>query len=154
MQWNPGFNGGFSKSKKTYAPVIAEKPFSPQQVNLREQRSRLDSLWQTLKKLIAIRKQHPALFFGSFTWLDCAKKSVAAYMRETESETILVVNNLTDEAQVIELNLPLSGLESAQDILGGEVITLGSSRFTIMLNPFQYSWFKITPINLPDADEK
>lgn len=153
MQWDSGFNGGFSESEKTYAPVIAEKPFAPQQVNLREQRSRLDSLWQTLKELIANRKRHPALFCGSFTWLDCANNSVAAYLRVAEDETFLVVNNLAAETQVIELNLPLSGLESAQDILGGEVISLGSSCFTIVLNPFQYSWFKITPINLSDADK-
>jgi len=154
MQWDSGLNGGFSISEKTYAPVIAEEPFTPQQVNLREQRSRLDSLWQTLKKLIAIRKRHPALLCGSYTWLDCTNKRVAAYLRGIEGETILVVNNLADEHQVIELNLLLSGLESAQDILGGEEIILSSSHFNIKLNPFQYSWFKITLINLPDADKK
>jgi len=154
MQWDSGLNSGFSISEKTYAPVIAEEPFTPQQVNLREQRSRLDSLWQTLKKLIAIRKRHPALLCGSYTWLDCTNKRVAAYLRGTEGETILVVNNLADEHQVIELNLLLSGLESAQDILGGEEIIPSSSHFNIKLNPFQYSWFKITLINLPDADKK
>jgi hypothetical protein len=91
------------------------------------------------------------VFCGSFTWLDCAIHSVAAYLRVAEDETFLVVNNLAAETQVIELNLPLSGLESAQDILGGEVINLGSSRFTTVLYPFQYSWFKITANNIPDA---
>jgi len=152
MQWDSGFNSGFSKSEKTYAPVISEKPFAPQQVNLRDQRSRLDSLWQTLKKLITIRKQHPALLCGTFTWLDCEIPGIAAYLRVAEDETFLVVNNLAAESQVIELDLPLSGLESAQDILGGEAIILGSSRFTTVLYPFQYSWFKITANNFPDAD--
>lgn len=99
MQWEkkPGY--GFSDSPRTYIPAdnSADAP------TVEEQKKELDSLYHTVKKLIALRMEHPALqSMGEFKPILAKKYTYPLiYQRRARGEKILVVINPADrEVQV------------------------------------------------------
>ncbi len=134
MQWDAGPNAGFSTAapEQLYAPVIADPVYGYQRVNVTAQRADPGSLFQTLRRLIHIRKAHPAFGRGAFRLLRPANPAVLAYAREYASETIVVVQNLSDRAQPATLDLD----GQAKDLLTGAAHSLDS----LILAPYQYLW--------------
>jgi glycosidase len=88
MQWSGEEHGGFT----------AGRPWEPLQPNYREanvvsQDSDPDSLLNLYRRLIHLHTAHPALGHGSFTPLVASSGNVAAFLRQSEDEAILVVLN-------------------------------------------------------------
>jgi maltose alpha-D-glucosyltransferase/alpha-amylase len=85
MQWEDGPNAGFSTGTpaELYAPLIQGEPYGPDLVNVAAQQSDPDSLWHTVKRMIALRKAYPLFGWGSFTWIDSKNDAVASYWRNT-----------------------------------------------------------------------
>jgi len=59
MQWNDGPNAGFSSSKPFVEVITGDH--GCRKVNVADQLARKDSLLHSMKRMIAIRKEHPAL---------------------------------------------------------------------------------------------
>ncbi len=73
MQWTSAVNAGFSSAapKSLYLPLIDNSVYGPAHINVADERAHPDSLLNRLRRLIAVRKQHPAFGRGSFTWVEC-----------------------------------------------------------------------------------
>lgn len=132
MQWDDSLNAGFSNApaKKLYAPVIEGDPFGPRWVNVAAQQADPTSLFNALRHMIEVRKQHKAFGWGNFTWLEIAGPSIAAYIRSYAGESLLILNNLSDTPQSVSLPF------NCFDLLGNQ--SLPSGAFT--LQPYQYLW--------------
>jgi alpha-amylase len=88
MQWEAAPGGGFTTGT----------PWQPFQndagtVTVAEQDADPNSLLHHYRRLIHLHTAHPALAHGSFVPLDTDSGSVAAYLRQADGETILVVLN-------------------------------------------------------------
>ena len=144
MQWTSGQNAGFSNAvaEKLYEPVIAKPPFDPASVNVQDQLANPDSLYHFMKKLVQVRKENAVLAEGSLLWLDPPQKAVLAYLRSLDSATVLVLNNLSDQAQALNLHVELlSGIPV--DLWTGHLNPMykdGSIKIT--LEPYQFVWLK------------
>ncbi len=136
MQWNDRPDAGFSSAPPAswYSPLIEDAAYGPAQVNVASQLQDPNSLWHTLRKMIAVRKEHHAFGRGSFEWVEAGTDAVAAYLRTVPTETILALHNLTD--QPAEINLAFRGT----DLLTGE--SIASSIHS--LAPLQYRWLLLT----------
>jgi maltose alpha-D-glucosyltransferase/alpha-amylase len=146
MQWENSPNAGFSAAQPDalYSPVIAEEPFSPDQVNVSDQRSDPNSLWNMMRHMIAVRKEHPVFGRGTFGWVDCGSQAIAAYQRVYQDDRLLIINNLSSSKQAVRI--PVPGIESlkAVDLLTGENLPQArSDGFSLSLEPHQYLWLKI-----------
>lgn len=79
------------------------------------------SLLWSYRSLVQARAAHPALVTGAVIPAVASHSSVAAWLRTTEAETLLVVHNLSDEpASEIRLTLPagaLCGAPAAEIVL-------------------------------------
>jgi maltose alpha-D-glucosyltransferase/alpha-amylase len=137
MQWTSAENAGFSSAPahQLFAPVIHDETFGPARVNVEDQRARPDSLFHAVQRMIAIRKSHPAFGQGDFSWVDVGTPVIAAYTRHFEHETLLVLNNLGDDAKIA---LPPKSLSSTYK----DAFTGSSFEFNqpITLQPYQYLW--------------
>ena len=93
MQWNDDVNAGFStaKKEKLYIPQDSDKDRPTVEKQIADE----DSLYNEIKKLIKIRKEHKALLSKGEIEFVCAKKDAypLAYVRSSEDEKILVVIN-------------------------------------------------------------
>jgi maltose alpha-D-glucosyltransferase/alpha-amylase len=137
MQWTNGVNAGYSSApaEKLYTPVIDDDVFGPAQVNVEAQRADLGSLFHTVRRMIAIRKQHPAFGRGDFDWENLGSQAISAYTRHFQDETLLIINNLSDLPQVTVPPQTLSG--TYQDAFTGNPFELNQST---TLEPYQYFW--------------
>jgi glycosidase len=124
MQWaGDGPGVGFTSGTPWRAPA-ADYP----ERNVALQTDAPDSLLNHYRALIALRNEHEALRVGD--WLPVVTRSsgVYAFVRETESETILVVVNLASEptaAGDYALELDESGLVgplTVETLLGAEAV--------------------------------
>ncbi len=95
MQWDDSAHAGFSFGKdiEPYLPVNSNY----QQVNVGQQLEDSGSLFHFYRRLIEIRRHSEALLFGSWKTLIHYPYEHLAYVRETETERVLVVINFSYE---------------------------------------------------------
>jgi oligo-1,6-glucosidase len=98
MQWDGSKNAGFSRVE----PWIAVNPNYPV-INVEKTLAQPDSVFNHYQQLIALRKQHPAIVYGEFVPLLQEHDKAFAYLRRSEQETILVVNNFSADTYDVEL---------------------------------------------------
>ncbi|MDE7245757.1 MAG: glycosylase [Oscillospiraceae bacterium] len=97
MQWDHSLNAGFGNSPKDMLYIRQDescgKPTVVDQINDK------DSLWNEIKRLIALRKKHTALQSWGEIEIIYAEKNLYpfAYMRYDDSEKLLVVLNPSDK---------------------------------------------------------
>ena len=137
MQWENDFNAGFSEApvQAIYTSIIDDEIYGPTKVNVKNQREEHDSLFNTIRHMIAVRKQHIVFGWGDFDWLEVHTKTVAAYTRSYHNEKLYILNNLSDKIQPIDLN---EDPNEYTDLLTGESFTSGEFE----LRPYQYLWLK------------
>ena len=147
MQWDSGLNAGFSSAPpdRLYVPVLSADPYSPVTVNVADQRERPDSIFCRIRNMIAVRKSHPAFGRGEFTWISSGSNAVAAYLRSTQDERILIVNNLSGDSQTILLTFPEMVQDPVDLITGIHYPQAKVERLSLPLSlePYQYLWLKI-----------
>src|SRR5215216_5890482 len=143
MQWNAARGAGFSAapSQSLYSSVIDDDIYDTVRVNVQSQRQDPDSLWNTIRGMIATRKQHPAFGRGEFEWLDLENNKIAGFQRTFEGEMILAIHNLSDSEQSMVLKTKES-VKSLTDLLSQEVFTSKKENIEIDLAPYQYLWLK------------
>lgn len=128
MQWSPDRNGGFSAADpaQLYLPANQGAIYGYQAVNVERQLAQPESLLQWTRRMIAIRKQHPALSLGTFHDLGGTNDSVLAFARVHDEQTVLCVHNLSAHAQAAPLKLtrPMTELMGGREFPTVEVLTL------------------------------
>ncbi|SUN63307.1 glucan 1,6-alpha-glucosidase [Streptococcus dysgalactiae subsp. equisimilis] len=97
MQWSSEVNAGFSKSDNTWLVVNPNY----QTINIANALDNQDSIFYTYQKLVSLRKEKEWLIEGEFELLETSEK-VFAYKRFTDTESYLVVVNLSSEEQAFE----------------------------------------------------
>jgi maltose alpha-D-glucosyltransferase / alpha-amylase len=111
MQWDSSPNAGFSTSESLYAPVIADDVYGYRHLNVESRQKDPDSLLNWLKRVIATRRLYPAFGDGTLTLLPVQSTAILAYLRQNETQTLLVVNNLSAQSQTFSLDLPEGALK-------------------------------------------
>jgi alpha-glucosidase len=107
MQWDAGFDAGFSTAKATWLPVGSDY----KTVNVAAEEKESDSLLNYYKKLIQLRKENPQLRDGDFVPIDQANNNVLSYLRKTkDGKAVLVSLNFTASDQTVNVNLSSKGL--------------------------------------------
>ena len=110
MQWSGDSDkGGFS----TGQPWEALNP-DVRTVNVQSQEANPNSLLNLYRNLIKVRRVNPALAQGDFSAVT-AKFGVAAYLRQSGENSVLVVINMSDEeVKDLQLSVESSGLAAGQ----------------------------------------
>lgn len=155
MQWDTSANAGFSTAPppKIYAPVIRDGRFGYQNVNAADQRAQENSLWHTIRNMIAVRKEHRAFGRGDCEFLGTGSGPVLAVLRTYGDELIIAVHNLSTSAQNIELDLSRrhpARVRSLLEPVSRSFPDTGAGPYRITLSPYEYIWLELRPL-LPQA---
>ncbi|MBN1535374.1 MAG: maltose alpha-D-glucosyltransferase [Anaerolineales bacterium] len=145
MQWDNSPNAGFSHadSSRLYAPVINDERFKPQQVNVEDQRQTPESLYNHIKHMLAVRKQHAGLGSSLLEWIDTGNNAIAAYWRIRGEERFLICNNLSETTLTFKIEMP-TALTKGMDLLSGKDIDMPSSHeLCLNLASHAFVWLKI-----------
>jgi len=146
MQWDSDRNAGFSKAspQKLYLPVIVEPEFHYEAVNVAAQQGNPASLLWSMKQLIAMRKRHRVLSRGSLRFLRPSNPKVLGFVREDSHEHILVVANLSRNAQFTDLDLAEFSGSIPRELFGrSKFPEVGQQPYRMTLGPHQVFWFAL-----------
>ena len=144
MQWSGDRNAGFSRAdpQRLYLPVIMDPLYGYQTVNVENQERNSASLLWWMKRSIALRKQHKVFGHGRTTFLSPNNRKILAYVRHDETDTILVLANLSNQVQPVELDLTAYEGLTPQEMFGGtEFPAIGTTPYFLSLGPYASYWF-------------
>jgi maltose alpha-D-glucosyltransferase/alpha-amylase len=156
MQWSGDRNAGFSDAnrQRLYLPVIVDPEYHYEAVNVAAQQANPHSLLWWTKRLIALRKRHPAFGRGSIEFLHPANRRILAFVRRYEGESILVVANLSRFVQYAELDLSADDGRIPVEMFGrSEFPPIHGAGYPLTLGPHAFLWFELTEPPTPLAVE-
>ncbi len=149
MQWSGGWNGGFSSAEpeKLYAPLIQDAVYGFPAVNVLSQKRTQHSLLNWMGRLIAVRKTAGAFGSGSIEFLYPGNQRILAYVRQLGDEQILAVNNLSNAAQAVELDLRRYKGNILIEMFGQNIFPrVGELPYLLTLGPYEFYWFRMRRI--------
>jgi maltose alpha-D-glucosyltransferase/alpha-amylase len=146
MQWTADRNAGFSIADDLWAPVVNDPVFGYEHVNVADQENIPSSLLNWTRRILAIRKQHQAFGRGTIEFILPDNPSILVYLRRYETDTMLCVCNLSSRVQSVSIDLTsLAGLSVVEAFGGSEFPPISSGEYPLVLGPFGYYWFDISP---------
>jgi len=146
MQWSPDRNAGFSTAnpQRLFLPVIQDPEFHFESVNVETQQRNPSSLLWWMKRIIALRREHPVLATGAVRFLHPANKKVLVFTRESEGDAVLVVANLSRFSQYVELDLGDWEGHRLVELFGSvEFPAVSGAPYLVTLGPFGFHWFEL-----------
>jgi len=146
MQWNGGWNSGFSiaKPEQLYAPLIQDPVYGYPAVNVLSQRESEHSLFRWMQRIVSVRRATAAFGRGSIEFLYPANHRILAYLRRLGRETVLVVNNLSSTAQAVELDLQRYKGNILVEMFGNNIFPrVGDLPYLLTMGPYQFYWFRL-----------
>ncbi len=148
MQWSPDRNAGFSTAnrQRLYLPPIVDPEYHHEAVNVDAQLANPHSLLWWMRRLIALRRRHPAFGQGTIAILNPENRKVLAFVRRHEHETLLIVANLSRYVQWTSLDLSLFiGMKPVELFGSVEFPPIEGPSYPITLGPHAFYWFQLRP---------
>jgi maltose alpha-D-glucosyltransferase / alpha-amylase len=155
MQWSPDRNAGFSTAnrQRLYLPPIVDPEYHHEAVNVDAQLANPHSLLWWMRRLIALRRRHPAFGQGSIAILNPENRKVLAFVRRHEHETLLVVANLSRYVQWTSLDLSLFiGMVPVELFGSVEFPPIEGPSYPITLGPHAFYWFQLRPGSITSGE--
>jgi maltose alpha-D-glucosyltransferase / alpha-amylase len=156
MQWSADRNGGFSRAnpQRLFLPVISDPEYRFEAVNVEAQEGNSHSLLWWTRRLIALRRRHPAFSRGDVIFLKPANHRVLAFLRRHGEELILVAANLSRFVQHVELDLAgapgaptppgeLVGMTPVEVFGNNRFPRIGELPYLLTLGPHDFYWFTL-----------
>lgn len=145
MQWSRDRNAGFSEAdpERLYAPVITDPVYGYRTVNVAAQRHVNGSLLRRLQRLIAVRKEHPVFGRGSLDILSLANSHILSYLRRDGDETVVIVQNLSQQMQSVALDLRRFAGQAPIDLLRSTRRSpVDEQPYLLDIGPYGFSWLQ------------
>jgi maltose alpha-D-glucosyltransferase/alpha-amylase len=147
MQWSVDRNGGFSRANpaRLILAPITDPVYGFQSVNVEAQSGSPGSLFNWLRKLIAVRAGYRAFGRGTLTFIMPANRKIIAYAREYQDEVVVCVANLSRVPQQAGLDLSAYGGRVPVEMLGWtSFAAIGDDRYVITLPGHGFFWFLLS----------
>jgi maltose alpha-D-glucosyltransferase/alpha-amylase len=147
MQWTSDRNAGFSLAdpQRLYLPLLLDPVYGYQALNVDAETRNSSSLLHWIRRLLAVRKQHPVFGLGDYQELGSSNPSVLAYVREFGDDRVLCVANLSRFAQPAELDLRRFRGAVPVEMLGNvHFPPIGELPYLLTLPGHGHYWFALT----------
>jgi maltose alpha-D-glucosyltransferase/alpha-amylase len=145
MQWSADRNAGFSRAnpQRVFLPIIIDPEYHYETINVEAQSANSSSLLWWMKRLIALRKNHPVFGAGEIKQLNPSNSKVLAFIRRDQREHILVIANLSRFSQPVELDLSEYPGVSPVEMFGRVRFpaVAGNGSYPFSVGPHGFYWF-------------
>ncbi len=140
MQWEAGFNAGFSAAPETYLPLIDDPLYGYRTVNVAAQEADPGSYLNLTRFLINRRQGEGTLRAGEFAWVETGSTAVLGFKRTAGAEELLCLFNLTAQVQDSGYSPPQAMVDLLSRAESG--VPAGPP---LALAPFAAHWLKKSP---------
>jgi maltose alpha-D-glucosyltransferase/alpha-amylase len=148
MQWGPDRNAGFSAAnpQQLFLPVVIDPEYHYESVNVEAQAVAPSSLLNWMRRIISIRNRHPVMGRGAITFLYPENARVLAFVRHDADQRVLVVANLSRQAQSVHLDLHDYRGAVPVELFGGMAFPqVPDTPYHFTLGPYAFYWFRLDP---------
>ncbi len=155
MQWSVDRNGGFSRADpaKLFLPAIQDPIYGFNAVNVEAQLASPSSLLTWMRRMVAVRRSHLAFGRGGLRFLYPSNRKVLAYLRETATERILCVVNVSRAPQAVELDLgEFKGAVPVELTAGSLFPPIGGVPYLLTLPAYCFFWFRLETVEVEKQD--
>lgn len=128
MQWNSGYNAGFS-----YSDPWIEINDNYDTFNVDDMQNDPESILSLYKKLIKIRNEKEAIRLGGYESVVSSEESVMTFLRHYENESILVMVNL-DSLDQSDLTLSIIGNKIVPGLYKAKELMFAEDSLTFSVN--------------------
>jgi maltose alpha-D-glucosyltransferase/alpha-amylase len=160
MQWTPDRNGGFSTAdpQRMYLPLNQDPVYGYQTTNVEAQLRNTNSMLQWIRRMIAVRKEHPTFGLGTYEEIGSRNPTVLSFVREFGDDIVLCVNNLSRFPQPVELDLRRFEGYTPVELTGRvEFPQIGVLPYMLTLAGHGFYWFELArpaePVEEPAEHE-
>jgi maltose alpha-D-glucosyltransferase/alpha-amylase len=146
MQWTPDRNGGFSTAdpQRMYLPLNQDPVYGYQTTNVEAQLRNSNSMLQWIRRMIAVRKEHPTFGRGTYEEIGSRNPTVLSFVREFGDDLVLCVNNLSRFPQPVELDLRRFEGYTPVELTGRvEFPQIGVLPYMLTLAGHGFYWFEL-----------
>jgi maltose alpha-D-glucosyltransferase / alpha-amylase len=146
MQWSSDRNAGFSRAnpQRLFLPVIVDPEYHYEAVNVEAQLGNPSSLLWWTRQLIGLRKRVPALGRGTLDFLKPENRKILAFLRTYQDNRVLIVANLSKNAQHAELDLSAFAGFQVTELRGRSRFPSPTDRpYAITLGPYDQYWLEL-----------
>ncbi len=148
MQWSSERNAGFSSAnpQQLFLPVITDPEYHYESVNVEAQQANPSLLLWWMRRVIALRRSHPAFSRGDMTFIESDNRRVLSFVRQFEDKAVLVIANLSRFTQGVHLNLGEYAGKTPVELFGSSRFpALGETPYFLSLGPHSFFWFDLEP---------
>jgi maltose alpha-D-glucosyltransferase / alpha-amylase len=148
MQWSGERNAGFNQAnpQALFLPVVIDPEYHYEAVNVEVQQNNPHSLLWWTKRLIHLRKRHPAFGRGDLRFLTPDNHKVLAFVRTWKDNRILVVANLSRLPQYVTLDLSAYAGHVPIELFGQTPFPRADDRpYLLTLGSYAFYWFQLEP---------
>ena len=146
MQWTAGPNGGFSTAEpdQLTAPLVTGG-FSPDHVNVADQRNDPDSLLNFIRLLTGRYRACPELGWGRFEIVEQPLAQVLAHRLTWDDASLIAVHNLGPDA----VTVPIALADTTDDCELVDLLASGTTELSkdgeceLTLEGYGYRWLRI-----------
>jgi maltose alpha-D-glucosyltransferase/alpha-amylase len=146
MQWSPDRNGGFSRADpaRLFLPAIQDPIYGFAGVNVEAQLANPSSLLNWMRRMISVRRAHPAFGRGTLRFLYPSNRKVLAYLREWDDDRLLCIVNVSRAPQAVELDLSEFRGANPIELTAGSIFPpVGQLPYLLTLPSYGFFWFKL-----------
>src|SRR3954454_1970685 len=146
MQWSGDRNAGFSSAnrQRLFLPIIVDPEYHYEALNVETQLANPHSLLWWMRRLIALRRRHPAFGRGSMEIVGSDNRKILAFIRRHEDEAILVVANLSRYVQWARLDLAAdAGLVPVEMVGAVDFPRITQEPYFLSLGPHSFVWLQL-----------
>lgn len=146
MQWTSGTNGGFSRARKSRlaAPVV-DDGYSPEHINVADQRHDPDSLLHFMRLLIRIYRNSAEIGWGDFAVLPQPNVAVLVHTVTGAEGQMVAVHNFSPDPAVVSITLP--GADASTRLIDlletGEVSLSDGGKADLTLPAYGCRWLRV-----------
>jgi maltose alpha-D-glucosyltransferase / alpha-amylase len=147
MQWSADRNAGFSRARpeRLYAQPIRDVVYGYQSVNVESQMENKSSLLNWTKDIIALRKKHKVFGRGTLEFIEPENRKVLVYVRKYEQQIVLVVSNLSRNAQSVSIDLSSYDGYVPLEMFGNTAFpAITKQPYILTLGPHAFYWLDLT----------
>ncbi|OJY92995.1 MAG: hypothetical protein BGP13_21690 [Sphingobacteriales bacterium 40-81] len=113
-------------------------------ISLEQQINNPSSLWNYYRKLIQLRRQHPALISGIYKTIQNDSGVLFSFTRKTEEEIILIIINLSGYRQKAIMHIEADLRENAVQLLfGNEGLIFFTDTANVEISPYHTAVWKL-----------
>ncbi|MEX2176645.1 MAG: alpha-glucosidase [Pirellulaceae bacterium] len=138
MQWSRAPQAGFT----TGEPWIKVNP-NYAQINAEDQLANPDSIFHYYRRLVALRREHTIVTYGSYELILEAHEQIYAYLRKLKTEKWLVILNFSREETVFALPTHIE-CEPIRLVIANYEVAADEDIRLIALRPYEARVYELT----------